>query len=281
MAKKKKVRTEAGGEVDLIVPEHIRELSIAAMDRADAAAVVESVTVGRDLSADVYSFMQDGKLVVGPSIIGVRRCFLGHYEKPIVIEQVVTDRFEQHKNSGCPTGAMVNRVMVRGKGPDGSGPEIGIIDQPEFQKRRDGSWVWDKHSISKAASMARRNLMKDLLPPDTLAAFVKKCLANPKKVMQLTAEDARDAKPDRTPFWRTQERRLFAIVSKVIDLGKEENKKRFEDYVAAAMGGVRISEMNDEQIRGAAEGVQKTLTSLGKEAFVKQVLGHDEEATAS
>jgi hypothetical protein len=270
MAKTRKVRTPTG-EAELIVPDSVRELSIAAMDRADAAAVVGSITTGRDLTSDVYAFGEGKNRVTGPTITGVRRVFLKTHTRPIVIEQVVMDRF-LHNEQGAPPGAMVNRVMVRGRTHTGDGPEIGTIDQPEFMRRRDGTWVWDKHSISKASSMARRNLMKDLVKPDIMAAFVKACLANPKQVMQLTAEDARDEKGERSSFWHTQEARIWGLLSNIVNLNDPTQKDKVRAYIKREMGR-GISEMNDDQIRQAASDINKAVKGIKKDDLKSVILG--------
>ncbi len=268
----KKVQKDGGGTVDIVIPDGMRLDFIRASEAEDEKSIVMSLMAGREIAPkSVYKFTMGGKEVTGLSIYGIRRLFEKvHKAPPDFQECVLTNR--PHTEKGVPAEAIVHCAAIRGKIPGKSSAAWGVVEQPEYMHRRDGSWTWDQHAVAKVVSKAERNSQIKLVPVQMAAKFLAECLRQKGQVKQLTQGDARQPTGDRTPRWVALNRRLYAIASAAFDVSDEGNRAKLAEYVKQTMTK-SISEMSEEELMTAGGVLNDLLVKLGKDKFTATVMG--------
>lgn len=269
--------TKKGIEIEepkkLILPasvsEATRDLAIKAMENADDKAIVEALTTGHDLAANVYEFAQGKETVHGLTIVGVTNLWLSVYEKPANAEQLVTSTREDSQ-SGAPQGAVIHRVAVRVLAPSGAAA-WGMIEQPEYMHRRDGSWAWDQHAVAKALSKAERNAMKKLIEPKLAATFMRKCLTKIHEIKKLVGADALEQSAN-SPVKEARRKRIFAVAAGAFDVSKAANKEKLIAYVEKGIGKA-LSACTAEELQKVGDELYAFQKQVGKEAFTTAILG--------
>lgn len=268
----KKVQKDSGDTVDIVIPESMRLDFIRASEAEDEKSIVISLMAGREIAPKpVYKFTMGGKEVTGLSIYGIRRLFEKvHKAPPDFHECVLTNR--PHTEKGVPDGAVVHCAAVRGKLPQGNSAAWGVVEQPEYMHRRDGTWTWDQHAVAKVVSKAERNSQIKLVPVQMAAKYLAECLREKGQVKQLTQEDARQPTGERTARWVALNRRLYAIASAAFDVSTEENRAKLSEYVKKTMDK-GISEMGEEELMVAGGVLNDLFKKLGKDKFTEVIMG--------
>lgn len=276
--REKKIEGPGGVEATLVIPEHLAETYLRAVELADENAIVEQATTGRDPAAKVYEFEQGGQIVRGMTVNGTADLFRTHYKAPPMIREHVEIGRIPHPEIGMadgpPKNAEIIQVATRVMTPDQRSATWGRIDQPTFGKRKGGGWFFDIHAAAKATAKAERNGMRKLLPPDEVSKYIRTMLGKGKPagtVRRLTENDAKGAAAVHTPFWIAQNQRFYAIASKAMGTKTIEERGQLKAFIETA-AKKPIEGMTDQEIAAAADSLYEFLNSAGNEAFKAAIM---------
>lgn len=271
----RKIQTPEGEKTLILlhqVDEETRELAIKAMDKADDAAVVQALTLGKDTDANVYAFSMGGKDVHGISITGMTNLWLEARKGAFPRESQLTITEIPYANPECKApNATALRIALLVSTAEGESA-WGFIAQPTWYRRRDGSWSFDEHAEAKGISKARRNAMKALIQPSLAEKFMKKCLAQKGKVKQLTKSDAQGASAE-TSMKATVRARIMSISTRMgLDCGQDPIKNAVIAYIEKAVG-MPMSEMPEAVLLKAKNEYEEWTKKVTRDEFRAAVLG--------
>jgi hypothetical protein len=266
-----------GKPVDIVLPgeapEAAAESFMKASDNADTQAIIREAVGGLPADVNIYAFRNAGKLLVGPSVTGITNLYIETYGNfAEFVECVVSSR--AHVEPGVPSGGIIHTVAIRGRiqGGNISGAAWSIVEEPEFQHRRDGTWAWNKHAVTVASSKARRNVMRDLLKPANVVEFVKLCAKNSVKMLELTERDV-ELPSAESPEKARLRQRLFSLVQGAIDVTSKEGRSAWIAHVETVILGKRMSESTEQELSDAVKVVENLLPKMKPSEFKAMVLG--------
>ena len=268
----KEVTTDAGVKVQIFLPheapDEMREAAVSAMDRTDEKQVVENLATGTESGAFLYRFQQGNSELVGLSIVGIRALYEEVHKTTPHYPELVRS---QHPNPEKPD-SLIHYRAVKVKTPDGY-EGWGEVGQPEYTRRRDGTWFYNPHAVPVALAKAKRNALKDAVRQKAAMDFMRRLL-NPKAkagtTRVLTEKDSR-APVSNDPARIQLRSRLFMLAGQAgLDVNKNRAHQEGTIAFVEAYLGVKLSEAPDTEIKRAGDYLD---TPEGRAALKAKVVG--------